>query len=99
MTDEMLKKAQELIGSWIYDKTDKNEYLYAYDCYVGGCDDDVRVCCIVINSDDTAIPPYVSDTEIWMPEFDEYYRKLPNGKGIKAWEKIKKHYDKMFKAE
>ena len=34
-----------------------------------------------------------------MSEFKEYYRKVSDAKCIKAWEKIKKHYDKMFKGE
>lgn len=99
MTNEKLvKKAQELIGSWIYDKTDKDEYLFAYDYFDCGCGDDVQLCCIAINSKIT-LSPYIKDTEVYMSEFDEYYRKAPEAKCIKAWEKIKKHYDKMFKGE
>ena len=98
MTNEkLMKKAQELIGSWIYDKTDKNEYLYVYDCYDWCCEDDVCLCCIAINSEDAMILPHISETEVYMSEFHEYYRKAPEAKCIKAWEKIKKHYDKMFK--
>ena len=100
MTNEkLMKKAQELIGSWVYDKTNKDEYLYAYDCYDWSCDDDVKLCCIVINSDDTIFKPYIKETEIWMSEFKEYYHMVRGDKGIKVWEKIKKHYDKMFKGE
>lgn len=98
MTNEkLMKKAQELIGSWIYDKTDKKEYLYAYDCYDWCCEDDVKLCCVAINSEDAIIFPYVMEKEIWMSEFDEYYRKISDAKCIKAWEKIKAYYDKMFK--
>lgn len=100
MTNEkLMKKAQGLIGSWIRDKTDKNEYLYAYDYYDWGCEDDVKLCCIAINSDDAIFKPYIKETEIWMSEFKEYYSKVSDTKCIKAWEKIKKHYDKMFKGE
>ena len=94
---ELMQKAQELVGSWIYDKTNKNEYLYAYDCDDWCCEDDVKLYCIAINSEDAIISPYVMEKEIWMSEFDEYYRKVSDAKCIKAWEKIKKHYDKMFK--
>ena len=99
MTNEKLMlKAQELVGSWIYDKTNKKEYLYAYDYYDWCCDDDdVKLCCVAINSEDAIIQPYIKETEIWMSEFNEYYRKVSDTKCIKAWEKIKKHYDKMFK--
>lgn len=100
MTDEkLMKKAQELIGSWIYDKTNETEYLYAYDCYDWSCEEDVKLCCIVIHPGDAVFPPYIKETEVWMSEFDEYYRKVSDAKCIKAWEKIKKHYDKMFKVE
>ena len=100
MTNEkLMEKARELIGSWIYDKTDKKEYLYAYDCYDWCCEDDVKLCCVAINSEDAIIFPYIKETEIWMSEFDEYYRKASDTKCIKAWEKIKKYYDKMFKGE
>lgn len=98
MTNEkLMKKALELIGTWVYDKTDKTEYLYAYDYFDYGCEDDVQLCCIAIRSEEIGFQPYIKDTEIWMSEFDEYYRKAPEAKCIKAWEKIKKHYDKMFK--
>lgn len=97
MTNEKLKqKAQELIGSWIYDKTNKDEYYYAFEYYDWCADTDVVLCCIAINSED-AISPHVMEKEIWMSEFDEYYRKVSDAKCIKAWEKIKKHYDKIFK--
>jgi mitochondrial fission protein ELM1 len=98
MTNEkLMKKAQELIGSWIYDKTDQNEYLYAYDFYDWCCEDDVKLCCIAISSGDPIFLPYIKETEIWMSEYHEYYRKLPSTKCIKAWEKLKEYYDKMFK--
>lgn len=98
MTDEkLIKKAQELIGSWIYDKTNENEYLYAYDFDSDRNDDDVILYCIAINSDDAIFQPYIKEAEVWMSEFKEYYRKVSDAKCIKAWEKIKKHYDKMFK--
>lgn len=101
MTNEkLMKKAQELIGCWIYDKTEKDEYLYAYDCYDDYRNgDDVILCCILICPGDTIIHPYIKEDEIWMSEFDEYYRKASDTKCIKAWGKIKKHYDKMFKVE
>ncbi|MBQ1298084.1 MAG: hypothetical protein IIY21_28855 [Clostridiales bacterium] len=100
MTNEkLMKKAQELIGSWIYDKTNKDEYLYAYD-YDDWCNDnDVELCCIAISSESAIGFPYIKETEIWMSEFDEYYRKASDTKCLKAWEKIKKYYDKMFKGE
>lgn len=98
MTNEkLIRKAQGLIGSWVYDKTDKDEYLYVYDYYDWSCEDDVKLCCISINSDDPIFQPYIKETEIWMSEFDEFYRKVSSTKCIKAWEKIKEHYDKMFK--
>lgn len=100
MTNEkLMKKAQELVGSWIYDKTDKSEYLFAYDVYDCAGEDDVQLCCIAINSVDPIFHPYIKETEIWMSEFHEYYRKVSDAKCIKAWEKIKEHYDKMFKRE
>ena len=96
--ERLMKKAQGLIRSWFYDTTCRDEYLYAYDCYSEGCEYDVKLCCIAIDSgNDTT--PYVKETEVWMSEFDEYYRKVSSAKCIKAWEKIKKHYDKMFKGE
>lgn len=98
MTNEkLMQKAQELIGSWIYDKSNKSEYLYAYDYYNWCRDDDVQLCCVAINSEDALNIPYITEKDIWMSEFDEYYRKVSDAKCIKAWEKIKKHYDKMFK--
>lgn len=96
--EKLMNKAQSLIGSWIYDKTYKDEYLYAYDIYDEGCEYDVKLCCIAIDSENDVVP-YVKETEIWMSEFDEYYRKASDTKCIKAWEKIKKYYDKMFKGE
>lgn len=96
MTNEKLvEKAQGLVGSWIYDKTNKDEYLFAYDYFAYDRNgDDVQLCCIAINSKDTS--PYIKDIEVWMSEFDEYYRKVSADKCIKVWEKIKKYYDKMF---
>lgn len=100
MTNEkLMKKAQDLIGFWVYDKTIKGEYLYAYDCYDWCCKDDVKLCCVAINSENVIIPPYIMEKEIWMSEFDEYYRKVSDAKCIREWEKIKKHYDKVFKGE
>ena len=96
-TEKLLKMAQEVIGKWIYDKTNKNEYLYAYDAYDWGPDGDVKLCCVAINSEDAIIFPYVMEKEIWMSEFKEYYRVTSADRCIKAWEKIKKHYDKFFK--
>ena len=94
--EELIKKAQELVGSWIYDKTNKDEYLFVYDYYdYYRNGDDVMLGCIAINSKDV-ISPYIKDTEVWMSEFDEYYRKVSEAKCIKVWEKIKKYYDKMF---
>lgn len=98
--EKLISKAQSLIGSWIYDisyaKTYKDEYLYVYDIYDDGCKYDVKLCCIAIDLDNDVVP-YVKETEVWMSEFDEYYRKASDTKCIKAWKKIKKHYDKMFK--
>lgn len=94
--EKLMNKAQSLIGSWIYDKTYKDEYLYAYDIYDEGCEYDVKLCCIAIDSENDVVP-YVKETEVWMSEFDEYYRKASDVKCIKAWEKIKKYYDKIFK--
>ena len=100
MTNEkLMKKARELIGSWIYDKTDCNEYLYVCGCYDWSCEGDVKLCCIAINSDDAIFQPYIKETEIWMSEFKEYYRKVSDTKCIKAWKKIKEHYDKMFEVK
>ena len=74
--------------------------IYAYDCCDSDRNDnDVILSCIAINSDDAIFKPYIKEDEIWMSEFDEYYRKISDTKCIKAWEKIKKHYDKMFKGE
>lgn len=95
--ERLTRKAQELIGSWIYDKTDEDEYLYAFDCFSEGCEYDVQLCCIAIHPGDAVFHPYIKETEIWMSEFDEYYRKVSDTKCIKAWEKIKEYYDKMFK--
>lgn len=94
--EKLMNKAQSLIGSWIYDKTYKDEYLYAYDIYDEGCEYDIKLCCIAIDSENDVVP-YVKETEVWMSEFDEYYCKASDTKCIKAWEKIKKYYDKMFK--
>lgn len=93
--EELMKKAQELIGSWIYDKIE-DEYLYAYD-YVSYRDGCVKLYCIAIYTEDTIIHPYIHEKLVWMSEFEEYYRKASDVKCIKAWEKIKKYYDKMFK--
>ena len=98
--EELMEKAKELIGSWIYDKTDKEVLLYAYDCYDPDRNDcDVMLCCIAINPGDELFHPYIKEDEVWMSEFKEYYRKVSDVKCIKAWEKIKKHYDKLFKGE
>lgn len=101
MTNEkLMKKAQELIGKWIYDKDNPTEYLYAYDCYESHRNDnDVVLECIALRDGDGVYQPYIKETEIWMSEFKEYYHMVRGNKGIKAWEKIKKHYDKMFKRE
>jgi len=97
--EKLMKKAQELVGSWIYDKENKHEYLYVYDYYDMFCEDDVKLCCIAINSDDAIFKPYIKETEVWMSEFNEYYRKESCYKCVKAWERLKEHYDKMFKEE
>lgn len=100
MTDEkLIEDAKKLIGTWIYDKTEPKEYLYVYDYYdwcCECCEDDVKLCCIAINSDDPVFKPYIKETEIWMSEFKEYYRKASDTRCIKAWEKIKGYYAKMF---
>lgn len=95
--EELRKIAQDLIGTWIYDKTDSDEYLYAYDLYDWEKEKDLQICCIAINPKD--VTPYVQEKEIWASEIKEYFRKLSADKGLKAWERIKSHYDKMFKGE
>ena len=96
-TEKLLKMAQEVIGKWIYDKTLKKELLYAYDAYEWGPDGDVKLCCVAINAEDAIVLPYVAEREIWMSEFEEYYFVTSTAKCLKAWEEIKKHYDKFFK--
>lgn len=96
--DEFSMIAQELIGTWIRDKT-SDEYLYVCDYYNWERDGDVKLCCIAIYPGDGVFMPYIKDNEVWMSEFKEYYRKVPKDKGIKAWKKIKEYYDKVFMVE
>lgn len=96
-TEKLLKMAQEVLGKWIYDKTRKNEYLYAYDAYDWGADGDVKLCCVAINADKAIVFPYVRVKEIWMSEFEEYYLVTSSAKCLKAWETIKAYYDTFFK--
>lgn len=98
--DELMEKAKGFIGSWIHDKTIEDQYLYVYDYYEHDGDYyDVILFCVAISSGDDISHPYIKEDDVHMFEFDEYYRKVSDTKCIKAWEKIKKHYDKLFKVE
>ena len=96
--DELYEKAQSLIGKWIYDKDNPTEYLYACDCFKSKLsDDDVVLECIALRDGDGGYQPYITDKDVWMSEFKEFYRMVKGNKGIKTWENIKKQYDKIFK--
>ncbi len=98
--EELMEKAKGLIGFWIHDKTIEDRYLYAYDYYEHDRDYyDVILFCIAISPGDDLSHPYIKEEEVHMSEFDEYYRKISSTKCVKIWEKIKEHYDKLFKEE
>lgn len=95
---EEFEKAKTMIGSWIYDKTEKYVYQYVCDCYESPRNDgDVLLKCIAFHKGGTIFPPYITDENVWVSELEEYYCKLPNEKGVELWEEIKKYYDRKFK--
>ena len=97
--EELIEKARSLVGKWIYDKTSPNEYLYAYDyCNYDSMGDTVLEC-IAVCDPDNGYDPYVTEKDVWMSEFKEFYRMVKGNKGIRTWERIKEHYDNKFKGE
>lgn len=96
--EEFIKKAEELIGSWIYDKTE-GAYLYVCNYYETIYDGpEVKLNCIAIYKGDAIFSPYIKEEDVCMSDFDDFYREVSSDiKCIETWEKIKKHYDKMFK--
>ena len=97
--DRLFKKAQSLKGKWIYDTENDREYLYVRDCYRHDSDGDVMLECIAIGDEDRGYHPYITEKNVWMSEFKEFYCMVKGNKGQETWESIKTYYDGIFKVK
>lgn len=93
---ELQDKAKELIGCWIEDKDDKNRLLYPYDMMT--LDGDVILMCYDIPVGNLSDPATIEDSDIYMSEYREFYRKSKRS-GKKAWMRLREHLDKIFMGE
>lgn len=90
---ELEAKAKELIGVWIEDKDKENRLLYPYDTMT--LDGDVILMCYDIPVGDYKDTPTIMDTDVYMSEFREFYRKSRRS-GKKAWMKLRKRFDDIL---
>ena len=70
---ELQDKAKELMGCWIEDKDNENRLLYPYDMMT--LDGDVILMCYDIPAGNLSDPATIEDSDIYMSEYREFYRK------------------------
>lgn len=88
-------KAKELVGTYIREKDYESVY-FVKDYYISETLVDVLLDCYYlpqIGCDYETVP---KSEEIYMSEFNEYYKTFPRAKGERIWKTIRDGLDNLF---
>ena len=90
------ERAKTLVGTWVREKQDDGyeSVYFVTDYYVSETLSDVILTAYYIPRTDRVCP--IVETDIYMSEFSEYYRKYPASEGKKIWLKMRELMDDMF---